>query len=555
MADRAVGFGSGVTGGAGGEVVKVTNVLGLEYALRASGKVIIVVMNDLEFDGYLSLNVADKTVVGMPGVKLTSSRQDVDGSGILYLKGKNVIIRNLTFVGPGAFDCDPSCGDLLAFKDMQGAWVDHCDFQDGVDGNFDIKNNTDNVTVSYCRFRYLRPPVSGGNETDDHRFSNLIGSGSSDMPEDERYSITYDHCWWDNGCVGRMTRCRNADIHYLNCYWESNVAKYYIGPENASSYFEGCAFKKVKADKIINETYGGENSYKFVNCWSEYGLPEDKGTVDVPNYPYKIELAGDVEYTVKDENCGAGATLNVTENGEVSSNCPVHEINPDAPWWTPKYATSISTFWNISDTDFPLGTISTPMSIRKLLFVADSKNSMSINESEALIDGQSFRKALDLSYVKSNSRYIGFRVTGPCLIEVYAMPFGMGGGRTFSLAVGSLNNIKATLRAPQNGTKNSYYYSGGEDDIYIYSNISGVYIYGIRVDYENGTGIESPYSTDELTYDGEKIVNSSGNAVSIYSALGTLMYSGYDEQIMASEWPKGMYIIRHRTGSMKIVVR
>jgi hypothetical protein len=131
----------------------------------------------------------------------------------------------------------------------------------------------------------------------------------------------------------------------------------------------------------------------------------------------------------------------------------------------------------------------------------------------------------------------------------------MGGGRTFSLAVGSLNNIKATLRAPQNGTKNSYYYSGGEDDIYIYSNISGVYIYGIRVDYENGTGIESPYSTNELTYDGEKIVNSSGNAVSIYSALGTLMYSGYDEQIRASEWPKGMYIIRHCTGSMKIVVR
>ena len=83
--------------------------------------------------------------MALPGKKLISNKQNQDESGILYLKGNNIIIRNVTFVGPGAYDCDG--WDNLCLDKATNVWVDHCDFQDGCDGNFDIKSKSDNITV------------------------------------------------------------------------------------------------------------------------------------------------------------------------------------------------------------------------------------------------------------------------------------------------------------------------------------------------------------------------------------------------------------------------
>ncbi len=215
-----------VTGGGSATPVLVSSVSELKSAIGSKAKnKVVIITKSLTFTSMLTAqDGANVTILGLPGVTLTSLQQDASSSGILYVKRfDNLIIRNLTFIGPGAYDCDGN--DLLCFEKVTNAWVDHCDFQDGCDGNFDNKSTTDNVTVSWCRFRYLKEPKEGGSGgADDHRFTNLLGSSSSDKPSDGTYNFTWAYCWWDEGCRERMVRCRNCELHFLNCYWNSSVA-------------------------------------------------------------------------------------------------------------------------------------------------------------------------------------------------------------------------------------------------------------------------------------------------------------------------------------------
>ena len=150
----AFGYGSSADGGGSATPVLVSSVSELQSALNKGKNKVIIITQNLTFTKMLTVqDGSNVTLLGLPGVTLTSLQQDKSNSGILYVKRfNNLIIRNLTFVGPGAYDCDGN--DLLCFQDVTNAWVDHCDFQDGCDGNFDNKNGTDNVTISWCRFRY-----------------------------------------------------------------------------------------------------------------------------------------------------------------------------------------------------------------------------------------------------------------------------------------------------------------------------------------------------------------------------------------------------------------
>ena len=321
--------GTNVTGGGSANPTQVKNYSELKNALKSSNKVIIITQN-ITLDAQISSEGSNITLLGMPGTKLVNTTKTKDGSGILYLKGSNIILRNITFEGPGAYDCDGK--DNLTLDGAKNIWVDHCDFQDAIDGNFDIKGQSDNITVTWCRFRYLKAPTAGGpGGADDHRFSNLVGSSSTDKPSDGTYNITYGYCWWDEGCKQRMTRCRNALIHYLNCYWNSSVADYYVGPENVSSYFEGCTFAgKANSAKNIYKAFNNTTNYcKFVNCIGN--LPSDAGSVSTPSYTFDHLSASDAKNAVINSSCGAGATLNVTNTGAVSSSCDGGDTPVDPP--------------------------------------------------------------------------------------------------------------------------------------------------------------------------------------------------------------------------------
>ena len=320
----AFGYGASATGGGSATPVLVSTVDQLKSALNKASNKVIIITSNLTFTTMLSVQDGSNiTLMGLPGVTLTNLDQTSSNSGILFFKRySNVIIRNLTFIGPGAYDCDGN--DLLCFENVTTAWVDHCDFQDGCDGNFDNKAKTDNVTVSWCRFRYLKDPKPGGLETDDHRFTNLLGKSSSDKPADGTYNFTWAYCWWDNGCKERMVRCRNASLHFLNCYWNSSVANYYIGPENVDAYVEGCYIDgKPASNKIFYQNYGGTNGVKFINCYAAKGVPSNVSNRSVltPSYGYTALSATDARTMVTNASCGAGATLTVTTAGVVSSTC------------------------------------------------------------------------------------------------------------------------------------------------------------------------------------------------------------------------------------------
>lgn len=316
----AFGYAAGTTGGGNASPTLVTSASALQTALNSSTSAVIIITKDITVTNHISVTAKNKTLMALPGVKLISYQQNSSSSGILYFKkgSSNIILRNLTFVGPGAYDCNG--WDNLCFDGVTKAWVDHCDFQDGCDGNFDNKGVTDNITVSWCRFRYQKSPKAGGSGgTDDHRFSNLVGSSSSDKPSDGKFSMTWAYCWWDEGCVERMVRCRNAEMHFLNCSWTSSAAHYYVGPENTSAQFDGCYFgtpsKPVSKNYIYYQNYGGTNTCRFNNCQGNSSYMQNVGNATWPSYSFNTLSAS----TAKSELASyAGATLNVTTGGSVS---------------------------------------------------------------------------------------------------------------------------------------------------------------------------------------------------------------------------------------------
>lgn len=324
------GFGAATTGGGSAAPETVTTFADLKAKITATGAKVILVSGSITIPSGQPIKavVTNKSIIGLPGAKLINENQSNPGAGILYLKqgSSNVIIRNLVFVGPGAYDIDGN--DNLTADGCTNLWVDHCEFQDGQDGNFDNKGLTDNVTVSWCKFTYLKPAVAGGSGgSNDHRFTNLIGSDASDAPADGHYSITFQNCYWGSGCKERMPRARNAELHILNCYYSTAVSGAKAiglggGTHNSTCYVESTNFASIAhVYTSYVSTDGGTAAVKFANCLNQ-GTAADIGTVTIPGYTTTVMPVGQVAGYLTDATCGAGATLQVTAGGVISSgNC------------------------------------------------------------------------------------------------------------------------------------------------------------------------------------------------------------------------------------------
>lgn len=267
--------------------------------------------------------VSNKTIIGLAGSSLVNDRYtlDRDSTGILLFDGcRNIVLQNITFKGPGAFDRDAN--DNLCFSRSERIWVDHCDFQDGMDGNFDCNAGSDLITVSWCRFRYLKKPWpkladdTNDDHNSDHRFSSLWGSNDRDGARCEgRLRTTFHHCWWDEGCVARMPFVRFGQVHLLNCLYSSSVATVYVQARYHSNVLvEGCAFTNRKAGNKLFQTPSASNAkyqdynIRFSRCLGADDLEQRHGDAPyfTPPYDYSPDPAADVERMVK---AGAGATL------------------------------------------------------------------------------------------------------------------------------------------------------------------------------------------------------------------------------------------------------
>lgn len=318
--NKPIGWGAGVTGGEDLNQVTVTTLDELTAALTGTDKKTIIVSGTITFTGSVSIDgVQNKSIYGEPGAilqNLTHSA-DKDETGILTLKNcSNIIIRNLIFKGAGAYDVDGN--DNLTLDNCSNIWVDHCDFQDGVDGNFDCKNSSDNICVSWCRFSYLIAPWSGGTGgSNDHRFTNLWGSDDDNATKDEGHlNTTFVNCWWDEGCKQRMPRVRFGKIHILNCLYSSTVADYCVGGGYKSNvYIEKCAFTNAATNypwrNFATSSGYTDYNYTITGCTGADDAQDRSGIADyyTPSYEYTSYASSSVGSVVSNASNGAGATL------------------------------------------------------------------------------------------------------------------------------------------------------------------------------------------------------------------------------------------------------
>lgn len=345
------GFGASATGGGNATPVTVTTYNDFETQISSAGPKVILVSGTITLTSQISKVVNDKTILGLPGARFINNTQTQSGSGILNLKegSSNVIIRNLIFEGPGAYDIDGR--DNLTAEGCINLWVDHCEFQDGIDGNFDIKGTSDNVTVSWCKFTYLKPPIAGGSGgSNDHRFSNLIGSSSTNAPDDGHYSVTFENCYWSVGCRERMPRARNAELHILNCYYNTDVSSSKAlglggGINNLTCYVENTNFASIGTVYAnYSGSDGGTVAVNFTNCLNGVS---NVGTVTAPSYTYTVLPVADVETYVSDATCGAGATLQVTTDAVISSVCDNLGFENPTEWSVKAFPLVADTLLNI----------------------------------------------------------------------------------------------------------------------------------------------------------------------------------------------------------------
>jgi len=316
ISDQPVGFASlngGTTGGTGGTVVVVSTIADFQTYASSTSPYIIYVSGTMGTDvtgttdasgGNMSVITVkgDKTIFGLPGSKLI---------GRILIKGvSNVIVRNMTIQGPGAVDVDGQ--DAMTIQNSTNVWIDHCDIYDGQDGNLDIVNTSNNITVSWTKFHYTSNSVAAGAKGA-HRFSSLI-CGTTDAANADYYQVTMQYNWWADGVTERMPRVRYGKIDVVNNLVTSAGNNYAVRAGlNASILVEANAFIGTK-DPV--DIYSGETGQTVTvkdNLLSgTSGTAAGTSTASFARATYYTNLtilpAAQVQAAVQG-TLGAGATL------------------------------------------------------------------------------------------------------------------------------------------------------------------------------------------------------------------------------------------------------
>lgn len=296
----------GVTGGGSATPTVVSTYDALKNALASKTIKVIHIQGTITFPSNGRLTIQDKTgftIIGLPGAKLISVDLTASGSGIFYMKRcSDLIMRNIIFEGPGAYDADGN--DNLTVDACTNVWIDHCEFHDSMDGNLDLKNAADLISITWCTFSYEKKPIpKGPGGSDDHRYSNLIGSSDGATGDAGKLRITFQYCWWGEGCRERMPRVRYGKIHLVNNLFSSSVSNHCIrAAYKADILAEGNYFDN---QKLPIDLYDGD--YTGVKGINNYGASNvTKGTPFTP--PYTLTVASPASIVSPIKSC-AGAKL------------------------------------------------------------------------------------------------------------------------------------------------------------------------------------------------------------------------------------------------------
>ncbi len=305
------------TGGGNATPVTVTTLAALQDAVKGTNAAVIYVKGALTA-GNISVG-SNKTIAGVCGGEI---------HGHLEFGGSvNVILQNIKVVGYGVGNCaldpdyDSSVGcssgqDAISIqKNAHHIWIDHADISDGTDGNLDITNGANYVTVSWTKFHYTaRTDDSGDDSTgaSGHRFSSLVGGTDSPSSYDDAnaLNVTWHHNYWADRVVERQPRVRFGKNHLFNNLWASTGDNYCVrAGKQAKILLENNVFQGVKNPQQFNSTADEDTAYITAtgNVYTDTsGTQATKGggtPFTNPGYQYSLDPADSVATAVKN---GAG---------------------------------------------------------------------------------------------------------------------------------------------------------------------------------------------------------------------------------------------------------
>lgn len=306
----------GTTGGANYATVTVDNVNDLKTYAKAGNKTIYIKAGTYAGTIEVGSNV---TLYGYPGVTIT---QPSTGSGIKLSGSKNVIIRNISVKGVGTVDEDDE--DCLQINhESKNIWIDHVHVYDGHDGNMDIVNQSNYVTISWSKFTYT-------SASSNHQFSNLFGNSDSKTADSSALKITAHHNWWGEGVKERMPRVRFGQVHVVNNLYNSSSASYCVrAGMKANIRVENNVFIGVKNPLDYNKQSTEDAKVTMVGNYFENtsGNTAGQGSAFTPPYTMSVTDVSTKEkaYALRDSiEAFAGPTLAGPGSSEVtpiSSSC------------------------------------------------------------------------------------------------------------------------------------------------------------------------------------------------------------------------------------------
>ncbi|MEU3450949.1 polysaccharide lyase family 1 protein [Streptomyces thermolilacinus] len=343
----------GTTGGAGGQTVRATTGTAIHAALcnRPSGSTPITIQVEGTInhgntskvsgpgcstaDGVIELKqISNVTIVGVGGGAL------FDQVGIHIREARNIIIQNVTVRNVKKSGSPTSNGgDAIGMEsNVRNVWVDHVTLEasggesEGFDGLFDMKANTQYVTLSYS---VLRNSGRGG----------LVGSSESDLSNGY---ITYHHNLYEN-IDSRAPLLRGGTAHMYNNHYvrlnESGInSRAGARAKVDNNYFED---SKDVLGTFYTDAAGywqvGGNVFDNVT-WSRPGTdykpagpnPQSNTTVSVP-YAHALDDARCVPGIVS-RTAGANKGLRVSDGScspQTPSPTPTPTPTPTSPTPTP----------------------------------------------------------------------------------------------------------------------------------------------------------------------------------------------------------------------------
>ncbi|MGC0382826.1 pectate lyase family protein [Streptomyces sp. SAI-129] len=335
----------GTTGGAGGQTVRATTGTAIHQALcgRAASSTPITIEvegtinhgNTTKVSGDSCSTAADKielkqvsniTIVGVGGGAV------FDQLGIHIRESSNIVIQNVTVRNVKKSGSPTSNGgDAIGMEsDVRNVWVDHTTLEasggesEGYDGLFDMKDNTQYVTLSYST---LRNSGRGG----------LIGSSESDRSNGY---VTFHHNLYEN-IDSRAPLLRGGIAHMYNNHYKSLNESGINSRAGAKAKVDGNYFEDSK--DVLGTFYTDQAGTWQVSgnifdnvTWSEPGEdnnpagpdPRSTTTVSVP-YSFTLDDASCVPSVVS-ATAGANKGLKVSDGScTPQSPDPTDPTDPD----------------------------------------------------------------------------------------------------------------------------------------------------------------------------------------------------------------------------------